>query len=335
MNPLKLFRMFLFLCPFLGVAFCQESNGQTNTDLGKINLPIKVLDSTRERDGLLGPVRRVRVEVASLRPQGIIFIENIHSLLEVTLYNVQGQRIENVTYPVSGNPVGLETHKYDDRGHLIESVVQDKQGVVLNRLRYQYKFDAVGNWTKMVTLSATEEGGRVKLKPVEVTYREIEYYVDGAGKPTPEGKRNITAANSVKKREDSRPANDDLEDNSDCTEPSDEVTSGTGRTVRHVGETAASMPLPEVGVINKKALKLPWPTYAASTRQLSKPLKVIVEVVVDVTGSVVSVAALQGPPELRRAAEEAAGKAVFRPFKTNGRPTKVRGFIYYTFSFRP
>ena len=72
--------------------------------------PLEILDSNRARDGLRGPVRRVRTEVARLaHDDAEKQTEQPRTLLEVTLYDAAGNRIENETYPVAQEgavPVG-------------------------------------------------------------------------------------------------------------------------------------------------------------------------------------------------------------------------------------
>jgi protein TonB len=62
---------------------------------------------------------------------------------------------------------------------------------------------------------------------------------------------------------------------------------------------------------------------------------VIVEVVLDETGKVVSANATSGPPMLRDAAVQAALKARFSPTKLSGQPVKVSGVINYKFALAP
>ena len=59
---------------------------------------------------------------------------------------------------------------------------------------------------------------------------------------------------------------------------------------------------------------------------------VVVEVVVDETGKVVSANATSGPSALKDAAVQAALKARFSPTKLSGQPVKVSGIINYKFA---
>lgn len=88
-------------------------------------------------------------------------------------------------------------------------------------------------------------------------------------------------------------------------------------------------------MLNERATWLPRPAFPVNGERLREPLTVPVEVVVDITGRVVSARAAGGPPALRRAAERAARLATFLPFYVAGRPVKSRGVINYAFNYLP
>jgi tetratricopeptide (TPR) repeat protein len=139
---------------------------------------ITVLDSTKEQDGLLGSVRRIRTETAKIELKDGRPVEGTPQLVEVTTYGVKGNRIENTSYPIGGGLVGREEYKYDERGNITEMTVRDDRGAIINREAYSYEFDKFGNWTKMVTSLVVFENGAVKREPIEVTYRTVTYYFD-------------------------------------------------------------------------------------------------------------------------------------------------------------
>ncbi|HEU4594801.1 MAG TPA: TonB family protein [Pyrinomonadaceae bacterium] len=97
---------------------------------------------------------------------------------------------------------------------------------------------------------------------------------------------------------------------------------------------AARGPLKPVsgGILNGKALSLPVPTYPDNARRARAAGIVEVEVVIDVTGKVISAKALKGPNLLQAAAEQAAKQARFSPTLLTGQPVKVSGIITYNFS---
>lgn len=139
---------------------------------------ITVLDSTKDRDGLVGSVRRVKTETAKIELKDGRSIEGVPQLVELTTYGIKGNRLENTSYPIEVGPVGKEEYKYDERGNITEMTVRDDHGAIINREAYSYEFDKVGNWTKMVTSLVVFENGELKREPIEVTSRTITYYFD-------------------------------------------------------------------------------------------------------------------------------------------------------------
>ena len=139
---------------------------------------ISVLDSTKEQDGLVGSVRRVKTETARIEFKDGQPVEGSPQLVEVTTYGIKGNRIENTSYPIAGSLVGKEEYKYDKRGNIIEMTLRDDRGAILSREAYTYEFDKFGNWTRMVTSLVVFENGALKREPVEITYRTVTYYYD-------------------------------------------------------------------------------------------------------------------------------------------------------------
>ena len=83
--------------------------------------------------------------------------------------------------------------------------------------------------------------------------------------------------------------------------------------------------------MNGKAKSLPKPDYPAAAKAVKASGTVMVQVTVDEKGVVVSATAVSGHPLLRKAAVEAAKKAVFEPTILSGTAVKVSGAL--TFSF--
>lgn len=265
--------------------------------------PVEILDGDRERDGLLGPVRRVRAEVADIAAAGGIAVEGPRALLEVTTYDAEGRRVANETYPVVGGaPAGQESYEYDERGRLRATVTSDERGAVVSRTVYEYVYDAAGNWVRMTASAAAGPGGE-KFEPVEVTYRTIEYY------PAPPPARPPDA---------------------------DESTADGVRRILFPNLSVTPGEILDAGVVNDMALSMPRPAYPIGGVGLKRgPAVVTVTVVVDETGRVILARALDGPHPLRAPAERAARRAGFLPFRRDGRPTKARGQLVYTFPFTP
>lgn len=139
---------------------------------------ISVLDSTKDQDGLVGSVRRIKTETAKIELKDGRAVEGPAHLLEVTTYGIKGNRVENTSYPIGGSHVGKEEYKYDARGNITEMTLRDESGAILSREAYSYEFDKIGNWTKMVTSLVVFENGELKREPIEVTYRTVTYYFD-------------------------------------------------------------------------------------------------------------------------------------------------------------
>ena len=85
------------------------------------------------------------------------------------------------------------------------------------------------------------------------------------------------------------------------------------------------------GVLNGKAISLPKPAYPPIARQAHASGTVVVQVVIDENGNVISAHAVSGHPLLQAVAVAAARGARFSPTKLSGQPVKVTGVITYNF----
>jgi tetratricopeptide repeat protein len=171
--PACLFWMAVFTCS----ASAQAQDAGVNAVVSA-RTAITVLDSTKEQDGLVGSVRRVKTETAKIELRDGRPVEGAPQLVELTTYGINGKRIENTSYPLGGGVVGKEEYKYDEHGNITEMTVRDDHGAIVSREAYNYEFDELGNWTKMVTNLVVFENGELKREPVEVTYRTVTYYFD-------------------------------------------------------------------------------------------------------------------------------------------------------------
>ena len=168
-------------------------------------VPTAVVETDRVRDGLVGPVRRVRTEVVKLSSEAGKVAEGKRAVLEVVSYDLKGTKVENQYFPIAGaNLTGKEVYKYDDKGNISEMTLLNTDGSLLSKEVYKYEFDFAGNWNKMTTSVAVIEGGKMSFEPTEVTYRSIMYYLDEnmmkmaqpASQPAtaPAGQPNATAS---------------------------------------------------------------------------------------------------------------------------------------------
>jgi protein TonB len=85
------------------------------------------------------------------------------------------------------------------------------------------------------------------------------------------------------------------------------------------------------GVLNGKAISLPKPAYPPIARAAHASGTVVVQVLIDENGNVVSAHAVSGHPLLQAVAVGAARQARFSPTKLSGQPVKVTGVIQYNF----
>lgn len=327
-------------------------------------------DTDRDRDGLVGPVRRVRTETAKLANKGGKSVEGPRAALETASYDIKGGKTENAYFPVAGATLtGKEVYKYDDKGNIMEMTLHDESGTLLSKEVYAYEFDSFGNWTKMTTSVAVIEGGKINFEPTEVTYRTITYYLDeatlakmsqpAATKPAlalpnvPSS--NVAASNSsaVPNVAGGAAVNKPASGMTDAALMTSAPPPSTSNAVAMVktgaaatdngaakteAEAAPKQPLvkPPVkpisgGVLNGKATSLPVPVYPQAARSARAAGIVTVEVVIDGSGKVISAKATSGHSLLQQAAVQAAQQARFTPTLLSGQPVKITGFINYNF----
>jgi YD repeat-containing protein len=145
------------------------------------SVSLAAASSTREQDGLRGPVRRVRIETAKIEDKDGKPAEGARVPRGSSTYDPQGRRIDSAAYPVEGsNLSGKEQYKYDDKGNIVEMTLRGGDGSVLRKESYEYEFDELGNWRKMTSSVAVYQEGKLSFEPIEVTYRHISYYYNQA-----------------------------------------------------------------------------------------------------------------------------------------------------------
>jgi TonB family protein len=87
------------------------------------------------------------------------------------------------------------------------------------------------------------------------------------------------------------------------------------------------------GVLDGLVISKPAPVYPQEVHErVSGQVVVVVQVVVDETGRVISAKAVSGHPLLQASAVAAARKAVFAPTLLSGMPVKVAGVLTYKFT---
>jgi protein TonB len=85
------------------------------------------------------------------------------------------------------------------------------------------------------------------------------------------------------------------------------------------------------GVLNGKAISLPFPPYPAIARQAKAAGVVVVQVTIDEYGNIIAARAVSGHPLLQAVSVAAAREAKFSPTFLMGEAVKVTGVITYNF----
>jgi len=171
------------LVAFALLALSSPVSAQTNLTASNGSIqpqPVSaVAESDRTRDGLVGPVRRVRTETAKLANDSGKLTESKRVTLETAAYDLKGNKIENQYFPIAGATLtGKEVYKYDNKGNISEMTLLNGDGSLMSREVYNYEYDLAGNWNKMTTSVAVVDAGKLTFEPTEVTYRSIMYYLD-------------------------------------------------------------------------------------------------------------------------------------------------------------
>jgi len=300
-------------------------------------------ETDRARDGLVGPVRRVRTEVVKLSTVGGKSIEDTkRMLLETAEYDLKGVKTQNQYFPVTGSTLtGREVYRYDDKGNISEMTLVNADGSLVSKEVYKYDFDSIGNWVKMTTSLAVVENARIGFEPTEVTYRTIFYYLDATMAKMLEPASTSRAETESRKATAPPPAAALDKLKLSATQPMSVEFSNAHIDVnrKSVAVEDAPPPAPKPllrplsgGVLNGKALVLPMPNYPEVARRLRITGLVQVDVVVDENGKVISAKVLSGPGSLRDVALQAALHARFSPTKLSGQSVKVSGQINYNFT---
>jgi len=343
-------------------------------------------DSDRVRDGLSGPVRRVRTEVVKVaNVSGNIVEGDKRVLLETAEYDIKGTKTQNQYFPIAGSTLtGRELYKYDDKGNISEMTLLAADGALISKEVYKYDYDSVGNWTKMTTSVAVVENGKINFEPTEFTYRTIFYYLDekmarmlepaqSASSNTPSpvdtakrgepGNESVKPANTSSVAEQPKAPNKSASKHGSTrtgapvlptafaldksklllSQPVPPDTLGSGAVINKPVVVLDSEPPPtsspkpilkpvSKGVLNGAAINLPAPAYPDVARRMRTTGVVVVEVVIDENGKVISATAVSGPNILRDVAVQAGFRARFSPTTLSGQPVKVTGTINYNFT---
>jgi protein TonB len=117
------------------------------------------------------------------------------------------------------------------------------------------------------------------------------------------------------------------------------TSNGSGPVVNVPDNTPPPVPVPVKPptqrvtsvVLTSKAINLPQPVYPQLAKQIHIGGPVVIQILVDEQGKVVSAQVMSGHPTLVGAAREAALRARFTPTMLSGQAVKVQGVITYNF----
>lgn len=113
--------------------------------------------------------------------------------------------------------------------------------------------------------------------------------------------------------------------------PADAARYDKQQKEREGEEQKPTKQLVEGGVLNGHAVSKPAPDYPSAAKNAGVSGLVVVQIVVDESGSVIKADPLCGHPLLAKAATDAASRARFTPTTLSGMPVKVSGIITYNF----
>lgn len=85
------------------------------------------------------------------------------------------------------------------------------------------------------------------------------------------------------------------------------------------------------GVVNGKAVNLAVPIYPEAASAIGLYGQVVVQVMIEIDGTVVTANAVSGHPLLKTASVNAALRSIFETLSIGGNPVRVSGFIHYNF----
>lgn len=289
------------------------TNAQTTSQTGVTakagNAPAVAapVESDRSRDGLTGPVRRVRTEIAKLSSADGKLAEGKHLLVEIVAYDIKGNKVENQYFPIAGATLtGKEVYKYDEKGNISEMTLLNPDGTLMSKENYKYEFDFAGNWNKMTTSVAVVDSRGITFEPTEVTYRNIMYYLDenmvkmvqpGAPATTP----NAAANNAAPAPQPVAPV---ASNNAAKTTADPKANANKGRTNTKT-TTAPDLPSASAAATNLSASPLDVKTPSVSTNQAVPMVKLDSEppptpaprpILKPVSGGVLNGTALSLPP---------------------------------------
>lgn len=108
-------------------------------------------------------------EVAVYQGDGILSAKRVY------LHDGDGNEIEEAVYAGEGL-VSKGIFGYDESGNKITEVFARPRGTITARYRYDYAFDAAGNWVRRVRSGINLVSGEAEPEQSDVTYRTLHYH---------------------------------------------------------------------------------------------------------------------------------------------------------------
>jgi TonB family protein len=321
----------------------------------------------REIHGLKGPVGSLRVEVANLSTDAGKFVEGKRVRTEKIVYDDKGNVAWQTTYAADlvlssrfysnqsdgtqsetahvrksaspgGGPPGFSTtrfiwtHKSDSSGNRIESTARNNDGAVVRRLEYSY--DKSG---KLMTVASYGDNATLVEKYSYDSTGEINERADFNDRGSIVEQDSYSYEHDAQKNWVKRITSRKQEGKSIGVE----VTYRTIAYYPPIGKfqvagvfTPGGVPKGATGpylVLSSQTTKRVEPVYPITARAAHISGDVVVELIVDEEGDVLSARAISGHPLLKEAALNAAWDWKFSPTIYQGRPVKVIGQIEFHF----
>ncbi len=255
-------------------------------------------ESDREREGLQGPVRRVRTEVSIVNSQAGRPVESPRFLISSSTFSATGRLIAAEFYPLPAPIIEdyAELVTLNERGDPQVREFYDADGALVRRERYAYEYDERGNWTTRAESIDIEENDRSTAELVRRAHRAISYYPQSAQlKPATAGGPKVAAK-------------------------------AAGLKPLVAAPTPTPTPSPQVTPSAVRAVDIPRPVYPPAAQSAGIAGSVLVAVVIDREGRVTKAEAVSGHVLLRESAVAAAKRARFEPS-----PAETTGQITYHF----
>ena len=272
-----------------------------------------------------------------------------HTGREAYKYDNKGNITEMTLYDNNGSIVGKEAYTYelDAIGNwtkMVSSVAVLEAG----KLSYEpievtyrtitYYFDGtIANINKSSS-PTTAPAGSLTANPVEKQKPKVLYWPEGGA-----GLRSNITSNNQPVLPLAAGALNEPGQFKNLSGPAGTLTTdnkkglGSSFVVKVDGEPPASLPKPTAslvsgGVANRKLITIPKPDYPEAAKRAGITGTVVVAVMIDPNGKVISTRVVSGHPLLQEAAVEAARQARFSPMLLSGRQAATSRVISFTFS---